>query len=288
MKKLGELFPKAKVRDGAILAALVLAVAGCGSSGGNRMAEAQSNVQPDIVGGVPAIPHAWPSQAALLASWVDEIYDAQFCGGTVISPDWVITAAHCVDGLQAGDLDIATGISELPLAADPSVRIPAAEIHMHPFYDPPTSQHDVALIKLMTPTKAPALPYAGKGSDELYWDGTLAKAVGWGTLTSGGNRPTKLYEVDVPILNDALCVEVYSPGYLSPAMVCAGDYRIGGVDTCQGDSGGPLMAATDNGWVLIGLTSYGIGCALPGYPGVYTEVQSYADFIEATTGVSPY
>ena len=157
-------------------------------------------------------------------------------------------------------------------------------------YDPFNNwKHDVALIKLMTPTTAPALPYAGEKSRELYRDGSLAKAVGWGVMSSEGDRPTKLYEVDLPVLNDAVCLKSYGSAFSSQAMVCAGEYRTGWESVCSGDSGGPLLAATENGWVLIGVTSWtGFPCGTPYYPAVFAEVASYTDFIESVTGVAPY
>lgn len=283
------MFAKTLLRNGVLLGSLLLAVSGCGSSGDGG----GTAVRPTIVGGVPAIPHAWPSQVALLDSSKNVNYEAQFCGGTVISPDWVITAAHCVDGLLPGELDLAVGVSELSLAPDVSNRIPAAEIHVHPFYDPTHQwKHDVALVKLMSPTTAPALPYAGKGSQELYWDGSLAKAVGWGLMISDEGevvKPAKLYEVDLPVLNDAVCLKGYGSSFFPSTMVCAGEYRTGGESVCSGDSGGPLMAATEAGWVLIGITSWTrLPCASPYYPPIFAEVASYSDFIESVTGVAPY
>jgi len=103
----------------------------------------------------------------------------------------------------------------------------------------------------------------------------LATVTGWGTLTSGGSQPNVLQEVDVTVLSNAVCQNSY--GEISDVHVCAAD---DGKDSCQGDSGGPLIAPENGRYALIGVVSYGIGCADPGYPGVYARVTTVKDWIQ--------
>ena len=105
------------------------------------------------------------------------------------------------------------------------------------------------------------------------------QAIGWGTLVEGGSIPDRLQEVTVPLVTDAACRAAYLlVNYIYETMICAGE---AGKDACQGDSGGPLVNTDSNGTVyLVGLTSFGVGCARPRYPGVYTEVSFFQDWIE--------
>jgi secreted trypsin-like serine protease len=259
---------------------MALFLAGCGSSSGDG---AKAGVAPTIVGGSPVSEGAYPAQVALLTKSQSNVSRAQFCGGTLISNQWVMTAAHCVKGTSASAIDIGVGFTTLPNGPAPEKRVAVSSIKIHPSYNSRTSANDIALIKLASTVSQRPMPYAGPSRESLYNPGTTAVAVGWGLLSEGGAKPNQLYKVNLPLIADSTCASAYS-GFSSDAMVCAGNMTSGGIDTCQGDSGGPLMA----GGVLIGLTSFGIGCARPGYPGVYTEVNNYASFIQSTTGIAPY
>ena len=270
------------IQGGAVLGIMALVLAGCGSSGGEASLSG-SGIAPTIVGGTPVSEGAYPAQVALLSKSQSNVYQAQFCGGTLISNQWVVTAAHCVKGTSASAIDIGVGMTTLPDGPAPENRVAVSSIKVHPNYNSSTQVNDVALIKLASSVSQRPLPYAGPSRGSLYNPGTTAVAVGWGAIKEGGPYPTQLYKVNLPLVSDEVCAGAYS-GFSNDAMVCAGNVTSGGIDTCQGDSGGPLMA----GGVLIGLTSFGIGCAQPGYPGVYTEVKNYASFIQSTTGVAPY
>merc|ERR1711976_1025322 len=125
------------------------------------------------------------------------------------------------------------------------------------------------------------------GSNTEVAVGTDSVATGWGdTKFTGDNQ--FLQQVTLPVISQTVCRGYYSPSQVKDDMVCAG-LREGGKDTCQGDSGGPLVYLNeDNGrWQLLGLTRWGIGCALPGRPGVYSKVKYHLDWIKETSGVSP-
>jgi trypsin len=203
------------------------------------------------------------------------------CTGTLIAPQYVLTAGHCGSptgevmaipvGWPAALVDVRMGSNK----AGQGTLYPVSQVIVEPQYLA-TTGYDLTLLKLSAPaTGIPAVRVAGASERALWNPDVLETIVGWGTTSSGGSAPDTLQEASVPIVTDASCGSAYSD-FDATTMVCAG-YPQGGTDTCQGDSGGPLFGHDASGALkVVGATSYGNGCAEPGYPGVYARVADTA------------
>jgi trypsin len=235
----------------------------------------------EIVGGQPADPGEYPHQVALLVHGVSNRFNAQFCGGSLISPDTVLTAGHCLDGATATDIDVLAGTHTLAQNGG-GVRVPARRIRLHPGFNPVTLGNDLGIIQLGTDLPFDAVRTIQPGEEDLWEPATVAMVTGWGNRSPNGNDfPIVLHEVDVPIQADDVCSHPsrYGSDFIAGKMFCAGDIVNGGEDSCQGDSGGPIVVPDGADPVLIGVVSWGIGCARARFPGIYTELANYASFV---------
>jgi Trypsin/SdrD B-like domain len=252
----------------------------------NTIAVAQ--VKPFIVGGQPAPEGAYPFMVSLVNASANKPYSGAFCGGSLIAPNWVLTAAHCGVIVPASNLDVVLGKNRLE---NPVTRIRAAEIIIHPNYEAPSNDFDIALIRLSSHVNFPTVQPLLSSQSSLSDVGVKATVIGWGDLSDGGrNYPIDLHEAVVPISDQAQCSSAY-PDPDNPAngitqrMICAG-YPQGGIDACQGDSGGPLLVPSGipGLWLQTGIVSFGNDCALPNFPGVYARVSEFNAFLEAQIG----
>ncbi|HET9141820.1 serine protease [Actinophytocola sp.] len=223
---------------------------------------------PRIVGGSRASTEQYPFVVYLTTA-----KGFQFCGGTLVAPQKVVTAAHCALGYRPGDLKVVAGRDDKLSQA--GVVATVSGIWVHPSYVNVRSGSDVAVLTLDRRLRQRAALVAGAADAALYRPETLATVLGWGRTTEGGSASRYLLAAQVPVVADPDCGKAYQD-FAAESMVCAG-YRAGGVDTCQGDSGGPMVV----GRTLIGISSWGAGCAQPGKPGVYTRVSRYAALITA-------
>lgn len=226
-----------------------------------------------IIGGTEQPDGKHPFMAALLQKGTGNPHDRQFCGGSLLEPGIVMTAAHCVEGTKPKEIETVVGRTVLSNKNQGELRN-VAEIVVHPRYAKGEGAYDLALLMLEEPVEGVApvnLPTAG--TDALIRPGAKATVIGWGnTNTEVTNYPDRLRAVDVPIVSHIECKASY-PQYDSKVNMCAG---VEGKDSCQGDSGGPIFRKLQGrkGVFQVGITSYGDGCAAQGAPGVYTYTGS--------------
>uniref|UniRef100_A0A8C5PSI4 Peptidase S1 domain-containing protein n=1 Tax=Leptobrachium leishanense TaxID=445787 RepID=A0A8C5PSI4_9ANUR len=219
-----------------------------------------------IVGGYTCVKNAVPYIVSLNSGY-------HFCGGSLINNQWVVSAAHC----YKASIQVRLGEHNIATSEGTEQFISSSKVIKHGSYNSRTLDNDIMLIKLASAAtlnsyvKTVALPSGCAAA------GTSCLISGWGnTLSSGSNYPDLLQCLDAPILTDSQCTGSY-PGEITKNMFCAG-FLAGGKDSCQGDSGGPVVCNGE----LQGVVSWGRGCALSGYPGVYAKVCNYVDWIQDT------
>ncbi|XP_017537277.2 mast cell tryptase-like [Pygocentrus nattereri] len=235
-----------------------------------------------IVGGETANSNAWPWQVSI------QYRAGHFCGGSLINNNWILSAAHCFQSSNtnyAAALTIYLGMASLQGINSNSQIRSVSRIIIHPSYSTSSHDNDIALLQLTssvtyTDYVQPAC-LAAAGSS--LGGGTLVWVTGWGDIGNSVSLPfpQNLREVEVPVVTNSDCIASYGSSVTSN-MICAG-LTEGGKDSCQGDSGGPMVIKQDAGWTQVGIVSFGYNCAEPNFPGVYTRVSKYQNWINTYT-----
>jgi len=249
--------------------------------------EDEVTVQPQVVGGDPVPDGKYKFVAAVRdVTRGNSVYQQQFCGGTLIDRNSVLTASHCLESVTAAQLRVTVGITSLREPRQGQTRSVEAIIK-HPLYT--TSRlsydYDAAVLTLGRPIKNIApIKIPATTSNAFEVQGFSATVAGWGSTVKQPSNddpsyPVRMQEAQVPIVSDATAKDAYGRDYTKELMVAAGKE---GRDTCQGDSGGPIFDKNSNGrFFQIGITSFGNGCGARNFPGVYTEAnnENIRDFI---------
>lgn len=256
----------------------------CGQKGNDG-----KEVKQNIVNGEPASECDWRWQVSLRQK-NQRGYFSHICGGMLIHDEWVLTAAHCLIGMQPDDILVVAGEFDRKERSDNEQRIPVYKIYMHPQYDDRSLHFDMGLIKLKFPIEATACVGTVCLPDEDRSDARPSMEcwiTGWGrTSWWEWVFAAKLQEAKVQVMSNKNCKRSdYPHRDIDDSMLCAqgaanqdGEHS----DACQGDSGGPLVCKLNTGWTVFGATSWGYGCGEKGYPGVWARVHHMLPWIDET------
>ncbi|XP_075223836.1 uncharacterized protein LOC142325689 [Lycorma delicatula] len=241
-----------------------------------------------VVGGDEALPGRWPWMAAIFLHGPRRT--EFWCGGSLIGPKHILTAAHCTRDTRQRPFNarqFTVRLGDVDLRRDDEPSSPqtyhVSEVRAHPRFSRVGFYNDIAVMVLERPVRRsryviPVCLPPHRLRDDTFI-GQNPTVVGWGTTYYGGKESTIQRQVALPVWKNEECDRTYFQP-ITENFICAG-YKEGGKDACQGDSGGPLMLKKDNHWMQIGIVSFGNKCGEPGYPGVYTRVTQYLDWIDA-------
>ncbi|XP_020773713.2 transmembrane protease serine 4a isoform X2 [Boleophthalmus pectinirostris] len=234
-----------------------------------------------IVGGTDTVIEHWPWQVSLVQG------GQHTCGGALVAPQWVVTAAHCFAGSknELSRWKVVSGNTYLGSLGGSSVE----RIIINGQYDEARNDYDIAMMRLYSPItvgefrRPVCLP--PKAFD--LSDGAMMSVTGWGYLEEDGKVSSRLQQASIPLIDRTKCSSPYVYGSaITERMLCAG-YLEGGVDACQGDSGGPLVHTSSSQYYLVGVVSWGVGCARRGKPGVYCDVEEMMNWINTVIEKNP-
>ncbi|XP_008053518.1 enteropeptidase [Carlito syrichta] len=237
------------------------------------------DVTPKIVGGSNAREGTWP--------WVVALYynNRLLCGASLVSSDWLVSAAHCVYGrnLEPSKWKAILGLHMTSNLTSPQVVTRLIDqIVINPHYNKRRKDNDIAMMHLEFKVNYTDYiqPICLPEENQIFSPGRNCSIAGWGRIIYEGPTANILQEADVPLLSNGKCQQQMPEYNITENMICAG-YEEGRIDSCQGDSGGPLMCQENNRWFLAGVTSFGYQCALPHRPGVYARVSRFTEWIQS-------